>query len=177
MEDIESLRRILKENHTIAVVGLSAQWFRPSFFAAKYLQEHGYRVIPVNPAYPEILGEKCYPSLRDVPEKVDVVDIFRKPADVPPIVEDAIAIGAKVAWLQIGVIHEAAALAAVLGDRWRTGNSDSRRSACTPERSPIRRPARARRRSTSRRRTSSTAPTTPQASSTCRRSATSTRGS
>jgi uncharacterized protein len=109
MDDIESLRRILKESHTIAVVGLSAQWFRPSFFAAKYLQEHGYRVIPVNPAYPEVLGEKCYPSLRDVPERIDVVDIFRKPEDVPPIVEEAIAIRAKVAWLQIGVIHEAAA--------------------------------------------------------------------
>src|SRR5438477_4306412 len=109
MDDIESLRRILKENRTIAVVGLSAQWFRPSFFAAKYLQEHGYRVIPVNPAYPEILGEKSYPSLHDVPEKIDVVDIFRKQHDVPPIVEDAIAIGAKVAWLQIGVIHEVAA--------------------------------------------------------------------
>jgi uncharacterized protein len=109
MEDVETLRRILKTNHTIAVVGLSAQWFRPSFFAAKYLQEHGYRVIPVNPAYSEILGEKCYPSVRDVPEKIDVVDVFRKPADVPPIAEDAIAVGAKVLWLQIGVIDEASA--------------------------------------------------------------------
>jgi predicted CoA-binding protein len=109
MDDIEGLRRILKQNHTIAVVGLSAQWFRPSFFAAKYLQEHGYRVIPVNPAYREILGEKCYPSLRDVPERIDVVDVFRKPEDVPPIVEEAIAIHAKVLWLQIGVIHEAVA--------------------------------------------------------------------
>jgi uncharacterized protein len=106
MDDIEGLRRILKENRTIAVVGLSAQWFRPSFFAAKYLQEHGYRVIPVNPASQEVLGEKCYPSLSEIPEKVDVVDVFRKPEDVPPIVEDAIRIGAKVAWLQIGVIHE-----------------------------------------------------------------------
>jgi uncharacterized protein len=109
MEDIEGLRRILKENHTIAVVGLSAQWFRPSFFAAKYLQEHGYRVIPVNPAYAEVLGEKCYPNLGEIPEKVDVVDVFRNPEDVPPIVEDAIRIAAKVLWLQIGVIHEAAA--------------------------------------------------------------------
>jgi predicted CoA-binding protein len=108
MDDIEGLRRILKENRTIAVVGLSAQWFRPSFFAAKYLQEHGYRVIPVNPAYPEILGETCYPSLLEVPERIDVVDVFRKPQDVPPIVDDAIRIGAKVLWLQIGVIHEAA---------------------------------------------------------------------
>jgi predicted CoA-binding protein len=109
MEDIASLRRILKENRTIAVVGLSAQWFRPSFFAAKYLQEHGYRVIPVNPAYPEILGEKSYSSLLDVPEPIDVVDVFRKPRDVPPIAEEAIRIGAKVLWLQIGVIHEGAA--------------------------------------------------------------------
>ncbi|MBI2962608.1 MAG: CoA-binding protein [Deltaproteobacteria bacterium] len=109
MEDIEDLRRILKQNHTIAMVGLSAQWFRPSFFAAKYLQEHGYRVIPVNPAYSEVLGERCYPSLRDLPEPVDVVDVFRKPEDVPPIVEDAIAIGAKVVWLQLGIVHEAAA--------------------------------------------------------------------
>src|SRR5258708_5449288 len=100
MEDIASLRRILKENRTIAVVGLSAQWFRPSFFAAKYLQEHGYRVIPVNPAYPEILGEKSYSSLLDVPEPIDVVDVFRKPQDVPPIAEEAIRIGAKVLWLQ-----------------------------------------------------------------------------
>jgi predicted CoA-binding protein len=109
MDDIDSLRRILKENRTIAVVGLSAQWFRPSYFAAKYLQDHGYRVIPVNPAYPEILGETCYPSLLDVPEPIDVVDVFRKPADVPPIAEEAIRIGAKVLWLQIGIIHEAAA--------------------------------------------------------------------
>jgi predicted CoA-binding protein len=109
MEDVDTLRRILKENHTIAIVGLSAQWFRPSFFAAKYLQEHGYRVIPVNPAYREVLGEKCYPSLLDVPERVDVVDVFRKPEDVPPIVEDAIRIGAKVLWMQLGVIHEEAA--------------------------------------------------------------------
>ena len=109
MDDIETLRRILKQNRTIAVVGLSAQWFRPSFFAAKYLQEHGYRVIPVNPAYPEVLGQKCYPSLRAIPEKVDVVDVFRKPDDVPPIVDEAIAIGAKVVWMQIGVINEGAA--------------------------------------------------------------------
>jgi uncharacterized protein len=108
-DDIESLRRILKENRVIAVVGLSADWFRPSYFAAKYLQEHGYRVIPVNPKYPEILGEKCYKALREIPEKVDVVDVFRKTADVMPIAEDAIAIGAKVLWQQIGVKNVAAA--------------------------------------------------------------------
>ena len=109
MDDINTLRRILHESKTIAVVGLSADWFRPSFFAAKYMQEHGYRVIPVNPRYPEILGEKCYGSLREIREKVDIVDVFRKTADVMPIAEDAIAIGAKVLWQQIGVKNEAAA--------------------------------------------------------------------
>ncbi len=109
MDDINTLRRILHNSKTIAVVGLSADWFRPSFFAAKYMQEHGYRVIPVNPKYPAILGEKCYRSLREIPEKVDIVDVFRKTADVMPIAEDAIAIGAKVLWQQLGVQNEAAA--------------------------------------------------------------------
>ena len=108
-DDINTLRRILHNSKTIAVVGLSADWFRPSFFAAKYMQEHGYRVIPVNPKYPEILGEKCYKSLRDIPGKVDIVDVFRKTADVMPIAEGAIAIGAKVLWQQLGVQNEAAA--------------------------------------------------------------------
>ena len=109
MDDINTLRRILRESKVIAVVGLSADWFRPSYFAAKYMQEHGYRVIPVNPKYPEILGEKCYKSLRDIPEKVDIVDVFRKAADVMPVAEDAIAIKAKVLWQQLGVRNEAAA--------------------------------------------------------------------
>ena len=109
MDDINTLRRILGENRVIAVVGLSADWYRPSFFAAKYMQEHGYRVIPVNPKYAEILGEKCYPSLRAIPEKVQIVDVFRKTQDVPPIAEEAIAIGAKVLWQQLGVKNEAAA--------------------------------------------------------------------
>jgi predicted CoA-binding protein len=109
MDDINTLRRILKENSVIAVVGLSADWYRPSYFAAKYMQEHGYRVIPVNPKYPSILGETCYRSLRDVPERVDIVDVFRKSADVMPIAEDAIAIRAKVLWQQLGVRNEAAA--------------------------------------------------------------------
>src|SRR5215510_2186259 len=108
-DDINSLRRILKESRVLAVVGLSANWWRPSYFAAKYMQEHGYRVIPVNPQYKEVLGQKCYASLRDIPEKVDLVDVFRKTVDVPPIVEDAIAIGAKVFWQQLGVRNEAAA--------------------------------------------------------------------
>ncbi|MGB7291095.1 MAG: CoA-binding protein [Thermodesulfobacteriota bacterium] len=112
MDDIEKIGRILKENHVIAVVGLSANWYRPSFFAAKYLQDHGYRIIPVNPTYEQILGEKCYPSLLEIPGSVDVVQIFRKPEDVPPIVEQAIKIGAKVVWMQLGVINwEAAKMA------------------------------------------------------------------
>jgi predicted CoA-binding protein len=109
MDDINTLRRILRESRVIAVVGLSADWFRPSFFAAKYMQEHGYRVIPVNPKYAQILGERCYKSLRDIPEKVDLVDIFRKSQDVMPIAEEAIAIRAKVLWQQLGVKNEPAA--------------------------------------------------------------------
>jgi len=109
MDDINTLRRILSQNRVIAVVGLSADWFRPSYFAAKYMQEHGYTVIPVNPRYPEVLGQKCYKSLRDIPVQVDLVDCFRKTEDIPPIAEDAIAIGARVLWQQLGVKNEAAA--------------------------------------------------------------------
>jgi predicted CoA-binding protein len=111
MDDIQTLRRILAENRVVAVVGLSADWYRPSYFAAKYLQEHGYRVVPVNPRYAskKVLGETCYASLREVPDKIDIVDVFRRSADVPPIAEDAIAIEAKVLWQQIGVKNEAAA--------------------------------------------------------------------
>lgn len=111
MDDINSLRRILKENRVIAVVGLSADWYRPSFFAAKYMQEHGYRVIPVNPRYAgkQVLGERCYASLREIPDKVDLVVVFRKSDDVMPVAEDAIAIGARVLWQQLGVKNEAAA--------------------------------------------------------------------
>jgi predicted CoA-binding protein len=109
VDDINTLRRILKESRVLAIVGLSASWHRPSYFAAKYMLEHGYRVIPVNPQYAEVLGQKCYASLRDIPEKVDLVDVFRKTADVMPIAEDAIAIGAKVLWQQLGVKNEEAA--------------------------------------------------------------------
>ena len=108
MDDSEKIRRILAGNKTLAVVGLSAQWHRPSYFAAKYMQEHGYRVIPVNPGYDTILGERCYKSLRDIADKVDIVDCFRKPAEIPAIAEDAIAIGAKVLWMQLGVHNDAA---------------------------------------------------------------------
>jgi len=106
MSDIRTLRQVLQNHRTIAVVGLSADWFRPSYFAAKYMQEHGYRIIPVNPKYPEILGETCYPSLKDIPHPVDIVDVFRKPADTPVIAQEAVNIGAKVFWLQLGVINE-----------------------------------------------------------------------
>jgi len=111
MEDIDALRRILRENHVIAMVGLSADWYRPSYFAAKYLQEHGYRVIPVNPRYAgkAVLGEPCFANLREIPERVEVVDVFRRSEDVPPVAEEAIAVGAKVLWQQIGVKNQAAA--------------------------------------------------------------------
>ena len=115
MSTIAELRRILKTNHTIAVVGLSADWYRPSYFAAKYMQEHGFRIIPVNPKYEEILGEKCYPNLKAIPEQVDIVDVFRKPDDCVPIAQDAVAIGAKVLWLQLGVVNEEAARVAEAG--------------------------------------------------------------
>lgn len=105
IDDIDGLRRLLLETRTIAVVGLSANWHRPSYFAAKYMLEHGYTVIPVNPAYTEVLGQKCYPSLQDIPVPVDMVDVFRKPEDVLPLVDDAIAIGAKALWLQLGVVN------------------------------------------------------------------------
>lgn len=100
---------ILKNYKNIAVVGLSPNPYRPSHFVAIYMHAEGYNIIPVNPAASEIMGRKCYPSLRDIPEPVDIVDVFRKPSDVPPLVDDAIAIGAKVLWLQLGVIHEEAA--------------------------------------------------------------------
>jgi len=102
-DDISSLRRILRGTRTVAVVGLSAEWHRPSHFVAKYLQQHGYRVIPVNPRYPEILGERCYASLSDIPEPVDMVDVFRRTEDVLPIAQQAVALGAKCLWQQIGV--------------------------------------------------------------------------
>lgn len=110
--DIPTLRRILAECRTVAVVGLSANWHRPSNFAAKYLQDHGYRVIPVNPAYTEVLGETCYPSLEAIPETVDIVDCFRASSEIVSLARSAVAIKAKVLWLQLGVINvEAATLA------------------------------------------------------------------
>jgi predicted CoA-binding protein len=115
-DDIAALRRILRSARTIAVVGLSAEWHRPSFFAAKYMQQHGYRIIPVNPRYAEVLGERCHASLTTIEVPVDIVDVFRRTEDVMPIAEQAVAIGAKCLWQQIGVKNEAAAaLAAAAG--------------------------------------------------------------
>jgi predicted CoA-binding protein len=102
-DDISTLRRILGGAHTIAVVGLSAEWHRPSHFAAKYMQAKGYRVIPVNPRYESILGERCVARLEDIAEPVDIVDVFRRNEDVVPVAEAAIRIGAKCLWQQIGV--------------------------------------------------------------------------
>ncbi len=105
--------RILNKYKNIAMVGLSNNPFRPSHFAAIYMLANGYNIIPVNPACQEILGRKCYASLRDIPEQVDIVDVFRKPSDVPPLADEAIAVGAKVLWLQLGVINEEAATKAL----------------------------------------------------------------
>jgi len=109
IDDVAGLRRILAESRTIAVVGLSANWYRPSYFAAKYLQEHGYRVIPVNPNYAEVLGERCYPSVAAIDEPVDVVDGFRKPNEMPILAREAVAKGAKVLWMQLGIRNDEAA--------------------------------------------------------------------
>jgi uncharacterized protein len=110
MSTIHELRRILGTCRTLAVVGLSPQWHRPSFFAAKYMREHGYRIVPINPGATEILGERSYPSVTaaaQAGERIDMVDCFRRSADIPPIADEAIAIGAKCLWLQIGVADEA----------------------------------------------------------------------
>ena len=109
VDDIAGLRRILAQSRTIAVVGLSANWYRPSFFAAKYMQDHGYRIIPVNPTYDEVLGERCYPTIAAIPGPVDMVDCFRKSGEIVPIAREAVAKGAKVLWMQLGVRNDEAA--------------------------------------------------------------------
>ena len=112
----EAIRKLLQGSRTIAIVGISAKHDRPSHEVAHYLQKAGYKIIPVNPAYAEVLGEKCYPSLRDIPVKIDIVDVFRKPSDVLPVVDEAIAVGAGCVWMQLGVIApEAAQRAAEAG--------------------------------------------------------------
>ena len=117
-DDITALRRILQQCRTIAVVGLSAEWHRPSYFAAKYMQSHGFKIVPVNPRYAgqQVLGETCYASLGDIPFKVDMVDVFRRSEDVLPIAQQALEIGAKCLWQQLGVANpEADALARQAG--------------------------------------------------------------
>jgi predicted CoA-binding protein len=107
---------IIRQYRTIAVVGLSPEPSRPSYQVAQYLQDQGYRIIPVNPKCQEILGQRCYPNLRAIPEPVDLVDIFRQVEAIPGIVDEAIAIAAKVVWMQLGLEHpEAAARARQAG--------------------------------------------------------------
>ncbi len=101
-------QQILQDCHTIAVVGLSSNPLRPSYEVAKFMQKRGYKIIPVNPQEAEVLGEKSYARLEDIPVKVDCVDVFRRPEFVPAIVDSAIAIGAKAVWLQLDVIHDEA---------------------------------------------------------------------
>ena|SRR3989441_4609364 len=113
INDSETIANILNNCRTIAVVGLSSSSGRPSHGVASYMQRHGYRVIPVNPNETEVLGEKAYPSLADVPEKIDLVDIFRRSDEAGKAVDEAIAVGAKAVWLQEGVIDETAAQRAV----------------------------------------------------------------
>jgi uncharacterized protein len=127
MSDIHTLRQILANCRTIAVVGLSPQWHRPSFFAAKYMQSHGYRIVPVNPLVAReggsILGEPCHATVQDAAsalaaqgQRIDMVDCFRKSEDIPPLADSAVEIGAKCLWLQLGVEHpEAEARAAQAG--------------------------------------------------------------
>jgi len=105
----DQIAEILNRYKTIAVVGLSSNPMRPSYEVSEYMQRAGYRIIPVNPNETEVLGEKSYARLEDVPEKLDVVNIFRRAEEVPPVVESAIRIGAPVVWMQLGVENEAAA--------------------------------------------------------------------
>lgn len=107
--DDDVLRRILENSRIIAMVGISPKEDRPSNGVARFLMARGYTVIPVNPGQTEILGQRCYPSLRDIPVKVDMVDVFLKAEDVPPVVAEAVSIGAKVLWLQLGIINQQAA--------------------------------------------------------------------
>jgi predicted CoA-binding protein len=106
---MDEIERILTQCHTIAVVGLSSKRFRASFGVSDYMQAAGYRIIPVNPSEREVLGEKSYPTLEDVPEKIDLVNIFRRSEHVAPLVDSAIRLGAKAVWMQEGVEDPAAA--------------------------------------------------------------------
>jgi uncharacterized protein len=108
-DDGDAIAKILRESKTIAVVGLSSNPMRPSFGVTEYMQEAGYRIIPVNPNEREVLGEKSYARLEDVPEEIGIVNVFRRAEEVAPVVESAIRIGAKVVWMQSGIENEAAA--------------------------------------------------------------------
>jgi len=108
-EQVIKIRKILEESKSVAVVGLSPKPQRPSHRVARYLMETGYTIIPVNPGHESILGLPCYPNLRAIPTSVDLVDIFRRPETVLPVVEDAIAIGARFIWMQEGIVNEEAA--------------------------------------------------------------------
>lgn len=107
-DEVEKIRRILRDSKTIAVVGLSPKPHRPSHQVALYLMKAGYTIIPVNPGHDELLGLPCYPNLRAIPLQVDMVDIFRRPEAILAIVEDAVAIGARFIWMQEGVVNEEA---------------------------------------------------------------------
>ncbi len=109
VSEIEQIAELLRSAKTIAVVGISANSMRPSYGVAAYMQSQGFRIIPVNPELDSVLGEKAYPSLLDVPDQIDVVDIFRRSENVPPIVDQAIEKGARAIWMQEGVVHEESA--------------------------------------------------------------------
>jgi len=109
VEDDKTLERILREAKTIAVVGASPKPWRDSGSIAQFLIDKGYTVVPVNPKYPEVLGRKCYPDLKSIGTKIDIVDVFRRPEEALSVVEEAIAVGAKTVWMQFGVINEEAA--------------------------------------------------------------------
>jgi uncharacterized protein len=109
MNSDKTMKDILLSTKTIASFGLSSDPRKESYGIVQYLKNQGYRVIPVNPTATEILGEKSYPDLESVPEKIDVVQVFRKPEDVPPVVDGAIKVGAKVVWMQEGIVNEEAA--------------------------------------------------------------------
>ena len=107
--DPRTIRKVFGYAHTVAVVGLSSNRLRPSFFVGSYLQYRGFKVVPVNPRETEVLGERAYPSLKDVPFKLDVVDVFRDPSAAPEIADEAVEVGARALWLQFGVVSRAAA--------------------------------------------------------------------
>jgi predicted CoA-binding protein len=116
VDDIVGLRRIMTTAKSLAVVGISANWYRPSYFAAKYMLDHGYRIYPVNPNYAEVLGQRCYPDVASIPDRIDIVDCFRKPNEIAPLAQAAVAKGAKVLWMQLGIRNDdAAKLAADAG--------------------------------------------------------------